>query len=112
HGTNRVSARRDLGNYPDLVFITPCPPSPGAGEHFQPTDRLGDNTMFSIHSKPNGPKPGRRLADQDIIRKVGAEHRLRYTDGPDTSYNTPTKPGQAPKHFRLLYCHPRSPKWG
>src|SRR6185437_9823703 len=79
HGTNRVSARRDLGNYPDLVFITPCPPSPGAGEHFQPTDRLGDNTMFSIHSKPNGPKPGRRLADQDIIRKVGAEHRLRST---------------------------------
>src|SRR6185437_17029606 len=79
HGADRLSACRDLGYYPGLVFITPCPPSPGAGEHFQPTDRLGDNTMFSVHSKPNGLKSGRRIADQDIIRKVGAEHRLRST---------------------------------
>src|SRR5712675_182886 len=54
HGTDRVSARRDLGNNPGLVLIAPCPPPSGTGEHFQPPDRLGDSTMFSVHSKPNG----------------------------------------------------------
>src|SRR6185437_7594123 len=74
HGTNRVSARRDLANYLDLVFITPCPPPSGAGEHFQPADRFRDSTMFSIHSKPNVPRADRRIADQDSNRKVGAEN--------------------------------------
>jgi hypothetical protein len=50
HGTDRVSARRDLGNNPGLVLIAPCPPPSGTGEHFQPADRLGDSTMFSVLS--------------------------------------------------------------
>src|ERR1700674_582335 len=36
HRTDRVSARRDLGNNPGLLFVTPCPPPPSTGEHFQP----------------------------------------------------------------------------
>src|SRR5664279_6036139 len=52
--TDRISARRDLSNNSRLVFITPCPPSPSTGEHFQPADRLDDSIMFSVHSKPNG----------------------------------------------------------
>ena len=27
---------------------------PAPVKHFQPADRLGDSTMFSVHSKPNG----------------------------------------------------------
>jgi hypothetical protein len=36
------------------TIITPRPPPPSTGEHFQPADRLDDSIMFSVHSKPNG----------------------------------------------------------
>jgi hypothetical protein len=62
HGTNRVTAGRDPRNKPGFVFITPRPAPTRTGEHLQPVNRLRDS---------------RRLADQDIIRKVTAEHRLR-----------------------------------
>src|SRR3954470_3011978 len=68
HGTDRVSARRDLSDNPGLVFITPCPPPPGAGEHFQPADWLRDSNMFSVHSKPNGQN---RTADSQITTSSG-----------------------------------------
>src|ERR1700689_1189147 len=62
--TDRVSARRDLSNNPRLVFITPCPPPPSTGEHFQPADRLDDSIMFSVHSKPNGQTKPKTLRSQ------------------------------------------------
>src|SRR5271167_565312 len=73
HGTDRVSARRDLGNNPCLVLIAPCPPPSGTGEHFQPADRLGDSTIFSVHSKPNGQN---QTADSQIRTSSGrwAQH--------------------------------------
>ena len=65
HGTDRISARRDLGDNPGLVFITPCPTPPGAGEHFQPADWLPGSNMFSVHSKPNGQtRPQTRRSQQ------------------------------------------------
>jgi hypothetical protein len=73
HGTDRVSARRDLGNNPDLVLIAPGPPPSGTGEHFQPPDGLGDSTTFSVHSKPNGQN---QTADSQIRTSYGrwAQH--------------------------------------
>src|SRR5450631_3518278 len=73
HGTDRVSARRDLGNNPDLVLIAPCPPPSGTGEHFQPPDGLRDSTTFSVHSKPNGQN---QTADSQIRTSSGrwAQH--------------------------------------
>jgi hypothetical protein len=52
-------------------------PPPGAGEHFQSAHWLRDSNVFSVHSKPNGQKPDRRLADQDVIWKVILGHRSR-----------------------------------
>jgi hypothetical protein len=46
-------------------------------KRFQPAHWLADSTMFSVNSKPEGQKPHRRLADQYIIRKEIAEHRLQ-----------------------------------
>jgi hypothetical protein len=43
-------ARRDLGDNPVLVFISPCPPPPGAGKHFQPADWLHDKQYFQRRS--------------------------------------------------------------
>jgi hypothetical protein len=106
HGTDRLSACRDLGYYPGLVFITPCPPSPGAGEHFQPTDRLGDSTMFSIHSKPNGP---RQTADSQIRTSSG-----RWAQ--NTAYGTSTnsKEAEGETILRILcsrtFSHSPDPK--
>jgi hypothetical protein len=68
HGTDRISARRDLGNDPGLVLIAPCPPPSSTGEHFQPADWLGDSTMFSVHSKPNGQN---QTADSQIRTSSG-----------------------------------------
>src|SRR5712675_919528 len=81
HGTDRVSARRDLGNNPGLVLIAPCPPPSGTGEHFQPPDRLGDSTMFSVHSKPNGQN---QTTDSQIWTSSGrwAQHTA-YVEGKD-----------------------------
>jgi hypothetical protein len=88
YGTDRISARRDLGYNPGLIRITPCPPPPSAGEHFQPPDRLSDSIMVSVHSKPNGPNSNRRLADQVIIRKVGAKQRLPWKGELRTNQHT------------------------
>jgi hypothetical protein len=75
NGTDRISARHDLGYNPGLIRITPCPPPTSAGKYFQPPDRLSDSIMVIVHSKPNGPNSNRRLAGQVIIRK-GAKQRL------------------------------------
>src|SRR3954471_9063143 len=72
HRTDRVSARRNLSDNPGLVFITPCSPPPGAGEHFQPPDGLRDSNMFSVHSKPNGQN---RTADSQITTSSASRSR-------------------------------------
>jgi hypothetical protein len=54
HGTNRVSARDNLGNNARFVLVAPPPPATGPGEDFQPAYRLGDSIMLCVHSKPNG----------------------------------------------------------
>jgi hypothetical protein len=65
--TDRVSARRDPGDNPGLVFIAPCPP-PGSGEHFQPADWFRDSSMYSVYSKPNGQN---QTADSQISTSSG-----------------------------------------
>ena len=74
HGTDRVSARRDLGNNPGLILIAPCPPPSGTSEHFEPADWLGDSTMFSVHSKPNGQN---QTADSQI--RISSGRWSRHT---------------------------------
>ena len=38
-------------------------------------NRLSDSIIYCVHSKPNGFETA-RLADQNVFRKVAAEHRL------------------------------------
>ena len=63
HGTDRVTAGRDLGNNPGFVFITPRPAPTRTGEHLEPTNRLRDSILLSVHSKPKDPN---QTADSQI----------------------------------------------
>src|ERR1035438_6704112 len=91
HGTDRVSARRDLGNNPSLVLIAPCPPPSGTGEHFQPADRLGDSTIFSVHSKPNGQN---QTADSQIRTSSGRWAQHTAYGFRDTECEQSLRPGR------------------
>src|SRR6202161_2312997 len=76
HARNRVAAALDLGDHPRLVLVAPSPPASRTGENLQPASRLSDSIIHCVHSKPNGQSTSRRLADQDIRRKVIPEQRL------------------------------------
>jgi hypothetical protein len=81
NGTDRVSARCDLGDNPGLVFITPCPPPPGTGEHFQPAGRhVRLKRMVKHRHKPIPSKEIVKLAYPKCREKVGTERRLLLTD--------------------------------
>src|ERR1700688_1015458 len=79
HAGNRVAAGLDLGDPPRLVLVAPSPPASRTGENLQPASRLSDSIIHCVHSKPNGQSTSRRLADQDISRKVIPEQRLLRT---------------------------------
>src|ERR1700730_16582707 len=77
--TDRVSARCDLGDNPRLVFIAPCPPPPGASEHFRPADWFRDSSIHSVHPKPNGPN---QTADWQIKTSSKGGRRTALTVQP------------------------------
>jgi hypothetical protein len=79
HAGNRVAATLDLGDDPRLVLVAPAPPASRTGENLQPACRLSDSIIHCVHSKPNGQSTSRRLADQDVNRKVIPEQRLLST---------------------------------
>jgi len=78
HGTDRISARSNLGDNPRLIRVAPTPPPTSAGENLQPAFRLRDSSMLYVHSKPNGFAKPAKSQISNIIWKVSRERRLRY----------------------------------
>jgi hypothetical protein len=70
HGTDQISARRDLSDNPGLVFRTSCPPSPSAGKHFHPAHRLRDSNMFSVPSGAMLVPVGSFCADESGLKQI------------------------------------------
>jgi hypothetical protein len=89
---------------PGLVLIAPCPPPSGTGEHFQPADWLGDSTMFSVHSKPNGQN---QTADWQIRTSSGrwSQHTAYGRHDKDqTSVRRPCGRARFVARSRLRLC--------
>src|SRR5262249_47600186 len=51
---DRVPARRDLPDDPNLLFIKPGAPPSSSSEHFNPLRGPGASIIICDHSKPNG----------------------------------------------------------
>src|SRR5580704_19154444 len=55
HRAHRLTVRQRLGNNPRLVCRAPGATPTSSGEDLDPPNRLRDNTMLTVHSKPNDP---------------------------------------------------------
>jgi hypothetical protein len=78
-GRDGLSAHCYLNDNPRLVLVVPRPLATCTGEHLKPMNRL----VIALSTMSILSLTGMRTighADQDIIRKVTAEHRLRLSE--------------------------------